>query len=962
MSEPRSAAPRSEEREPAYEGAVGKTRLRSIHLTLPTGFVRLVQLYDVVDVAADPHLKEPALGGALHRFETGEALAIPFVYHDPAARKLALVVPSELRHEVLALRAKLLRELDDDRDSPVPSYAAEATTVVGTAALRAYLESKSTSAAAGELEKEKQDVLRREAALREREGALGAREAALAQREQDFAVRNEALSQREGRLHARAETVTRREDELRTLSEEVEAARADLRIQEQELEARFEMLHEREAGLIQRAESGTIGLGASSVEAAPRAPVAAPAEPAVPIAAARAGDSESAEALAQLVRDVADDVVEEVPDVLDEVEELEELDDLEPLETSPAASMADRVPSDLSSAVEMAVASLKDDVQMIEDDDDAEDDVEELDDVVPIEDVTGLHANVLPAEPTTTSSGTHATAAEPEPAGPQPTVPPPPLFARLRPGADGSVVLAPEGVRMYAKLAPGQDERFPAGATAELLVQLAVVDECPVVLLTVAEQTDGRPEVVRAALDPREDAGREVLEHLRRDCAARVSLHAATGRFLRTIEARGERERNVLRVLERVGKMRTASSVEFATAADRVLGTPPPIRAKDHPFVAPSELAAAPNAAAAKKALDTLEAWAGHDKMDRALLGLSIPADHVEGTLRHHLEQAIRFGLPFSASLREQAIALELALDPAELAAAQVQAFVETTKRPDRGGLSREDAAASFEALLAAAAEAELSIDTDTYDHAFGIIREVRGGDTAAVEPASFPKLGNDALLLLLEHPKYRRDAAIELASRKDPALADRLCKAVRKMPRNEVVRVVPKLVELGDDAGDALIDGLGARKTFVRQAFALGLGHLKLRRAVVPLLHLLAAEESEVWREVARVLGGFGQAGLRTIARQLKDPKAPRERYILTLAHLANHGCDKQVDKLTKEERASVAAMAVEALTLRQEARTVDDRARGDKKLPSRDPVLEFSRRFYAEVEGRAPEGDLEE
>ncbi|MEZ4335099.1 MAG: hypothetical protein R3B82_00535 [Sandaracinaceae bacterium] len=181
-------------------------------------------------------------------------------------------------------------------------------------------------------------------------------------------------------------------------------------------------------------------------------------------------------------------------------------------------------------------------------------------------------------------------------------------------------------------------------------------------------------------------------------------------------------------------------------------------------------------------------------------------------------------------------------------------------------------------------------------------------------------------------------------------------------MPRNEVVRVVPKLLELGDDAGDALIDGLGARKTFVRQAFALALGHLKLRRAVVPLLHLLASEESDVWREVARILGGFGQASHRTVARQLKDPKGPRDRYVMTLAHLANHGCDRQVDKLTKEERASVAAMAVEALTLRQEAKTIEDRAHGDKKLPKKDPVLEFSRRFYAELEGRAPSEDLED
>ncbi len=916
--------------------------------------MRLVQVYDVVNVGTDPHLKEPALSGALHRFETGETLAIPFVYHDPGLRKLALVVPTELRHEELALRAKLLGTLDDDRESPVPSYAAEAKAVVGVAALRTYLEAKQTSAALAELEQEKKAVAAREAALNQREAALTQREAAAAQREQDITIQNEALAQREDRLHTRAERVTRREDELRTMAEELEAARADIRMQEQELEARFEMLHQREGELVKRAESGATPV-AQLADPADVAPVIEPPTPQpIPVAAApepvrEVGDDD----VVQLV----DDEVEDMSEIVDDVEELEEIEDLEPLETNPAAAIAAPAPSSLSSAVEMVVESLKaGEAQVI-----GEDEVEELDEVVPIEDVTGIVANPLTSSDELPAVKTViAMPAEPEPEGPMPTMPPPPALAGMRAGADAVARLTPDGVRVDAKLADGKEDAF--GEPPELLVQLVVVDECPVVLLTVAERTDRRPEVLRAPLDPRTDAGRELLERLRRECRARVALHGPTGRYLRTVEASGAREANVLRVLDRVAKMRTAAAVEFATAADRVLGTPPPIHAKDHPFVPPSELSPAPNAAAAKRALESLEAWASHDKMDRALLGLSIPADHVDGTVKHHLEQALRFGLPFSPLLRDQAVSHDLAMDVAELVATQIRAFVETTGLPDRGGLSAEEAADGFEALLGAAADAEVAIDTETHEHAWTVIRKVRGGDMARVEPESFPKLSNDELLLLLEHPKYRQDVALELASRKDPALADRLCKAVRKMPRNEVVRVVPKLLELGDEAGDALVDGLGARKTFVRQAFALALGHLKLRRAVVPLLHLLAAEESDVWREVARILGEFGQASHRTVARQLKDPKGPRDRYVMTLAHLANHGCDRQVDKLTKEERASVATMAVEALTLRQEAKTIEDRARGDKKLPKKDPVLEFSRRFYAELEGKAPDEDLED
>jgi len=956
ISEPNAPAPpRAEEQEPPYEGARGRTRFRSVHVTLPSGFVRLVQVYDGVNVATDPHLKEPALAGALHRFETGESLAIPFVYHDPAAHKLALVIPTELRHEELSLRAKLLGELAEDDASPIPSYAAEATTVVGIAALKAYLERQNTSAALSQLDQREKQLAHREAqvggrenAVEQREKAVQEREQAAAQHERDVAVKDDAFSQREARLQARAEQVTRREDELRMWAEELEAARADLRMQEQELEARFEMLHQREGELAQRAE------------ASGSTPVAAPVNE---------GDVvQLTDDDVQAVSPAADDVQA----IDDDLDEIEELDDLQPLETNPAASA-----NDLASEVQMVDPGVQpvgeDDVEEIVDDVEEIEEIEELEELEPIEDVTGVHAE--PTAPLEASATVIADVPKKPVArleledveeelakAPKPSVPPPPQLDQGRWGAKAIPSLVDDVVRIHAYLPAGKEDRFAEGEAADLLVQLVVVEERPVVLLSIVEQTDSRPTVLRAPLDPREDDGKEILEHLRRDCSARVALHDGAGTYLRTIDASGPRGMNALRILERVSKMRTAAAVDLDTAIERVLGTPPPVSAKDHPFLPESERKPAADAAAAKKALDEVEQWASHEKMDRAMLGLSIPADDVDGTVQHVLEDAIRFGLPLTPRLREHSLLQDIEPDPAALVERQIVALIDTTKKPDRSGLSVEEAATAWETLLDAAAEAEYAIDTDTHEHAWSLIRKVRGGDVADVDAESLPKLSSKELLLLLEHPKYRRDAAIELASRKEPEHAERLCKAVRKMPRSEVVRVVPQILALGDEAGDALIDGLNARKTFVRQAFALSLGHLGLRRAVVPLLHLLASEQSDVWREVARVLGGFGKASFRTVSRQLKDPKGPQERYVTTLAHLIHHGCEKDVDKLTKDSRPAVATMAVEALTLRQEAKTIEDRALGTKSLPGKDPILQFSRRFYEEIEGKAPSEDLED
>jgi HEAT repeat protein len=184
--------------------------------------------------------------------------------------------------------------------------------------------------------------------------------------------------------------------------------------------------------------------------------------------------------------------------------------------------------------------------------------------------------------------------------------------------------------------------------------------------------------------------------------------------------------------------------------------------------------------------------------------------------------------------------------------------------------------------------------------------------------------------------------------------------KAVRKMPRADVVRVVPRIAEFGEAAGDVLIDGLAAKKTFVRQSAALALGYLKLRRAVVPLLHLLGSEPTEVWREVARVLGEFGTGAFRALSRGVKDPKGDADRFTLALAHLANNGCAKQVEQLAADRDARTADVARLALTLRDRARQGAAEVRGERPLSGDDAVRAFSQRFYAELAGTAPDIDL--
>lgn len=946
--------PASDVRETPYQGRAGATRMENVHVPLAGGTLRAIPVARVVNASTDPHLRDAALAGTLHHVEGGVELAIPFVLHDPALRKLAIVLPESLRHEQLRERARFLAQVADDPSAPVPAYVAEATVVVGPSQLAAYLAQPSASArrAADEAElvQKRKEVGAAQQELIAREEVLAEREQALVQREQAVVQREQALGQREQRMRERAEDVTRREDELTIRVEEHEAAARELAMREQELVSRLEALAERDRDHAARVAEHERAL--ESMPTPPPPPKSSRPPPSLVVSPVPAAVAVAALAPARvpvatpLEDDVAslDDADAEAPD-----DDIEELDDLEPIRTNPGVEPVVATPTsdDRVSIEGDAVEELVDDDDVEEevDDDDIEADIEAAPDDEPEE-----------ADGALIAGERELASATDEMAGVATGIVAPPALA----GGVEMIALLDEGLSLHVAL--GEREDAFTGE-AELLVQLAVVEGCPVVVLALVDPTAPRPFVRRAAFDPRSPEGRRMLELLRRRFEARTFFWASQ-ELVRQGRVAGPRELNAARTLDRVSRLRGEPGVDAATAIERVLASPPPV-GEPSPFSGEEERGRLDTAGQTAGALAELAEWASPEKMDHALLELSVPRDTIDATFVRVLERAVEHGLALPASLGDRALGAGIADDSAALVARQIDAFRRTLTRPDRGGLDAESIAANWEKLLAAAADAEVAIDSETHDMAWRAIREVRGEQTGSMpggelDPARIAEMGNPELVMLLEHPRHRRVAALALADRGDPELAEALCKAVRKMPRAEVVRVVPRITRLGDEAGDALIDGLSARKTFARQAFALALGHLKLRRAVVPLLHLLGSETTDVWREVARIYGTFGNASFRTLSQKLHDPKAPEERYVLTLAHLANHGCAKQVDALAKDSDKRVATMAARALAMRDDARRQHESVAGARPLEGDDGVLAFSRRFVQELEGTAPEGDL--
>lgn len=874
-----------------YDGREGQTRRETVHVPAGAG-LRTLSVHRVVNVATDPSLRAAALDGSLHTLE-GAALAISFVYHDPQAHRFALVVPPALAHTALAERSALLQRLAIDTTHRVPPYVADAHVVVGSDGLRDYLEGDRT----------------RSAALAEREGRVESREADLARRERRLAE----LEERERRIAERAEAITRREDELRLEAERTEAATRELTQRESALDERFARLREREEATARPARTDPA--------------IASP--PGVDLSSVEMLDDvrDGAVTGVELV-EPADDEFADVGSTAAELEvgqgaeligaELLDDDDDDELDGESAAVLGDDDAEDLDDADELEADELEED--------DLEEDVED-------EDVQDEEEGE--PEPTVI----HRDEAAPVHRSPRGSVAPPESFFD-DPVLEMNARLGSEGVWLHARLGEGYEDAFQD--EVDLLVQYVAVDEVPVVLLTLVDPREPRPYARRAALDPNDDDDRAILEALRDDFRVTVGLYSPDGRFERTREVTApERRTNLTMILERAN--RAEGRLDKVTALERALTAPPPVQLRGHPF---DDAPPAKNAKEAANAVGVLTKWATPAKLDLALLALSIPRQRVDDAFRRILEEAVQHGVALPSNLVSRAISLGVSAEPGELVLQLVDAFRGTARLPDRGGLGADGVVRNWEQLIALASELEVALPSEAHDAAWEDIRAVRGEAAAPKEvaPEALADMSSRDVAALLDHPRLRRPAALELCRRAEPDQVSAVFGAVRKMPRDEVLEVAPRLIALGEAAADALIDGLTARKTFVRQAATLALGELKLRRAIGPLVHLLQTEPSEVWWEVARVLAGFGTAALRPMQRAMKDPKGAEERFSYALVHLATTEPEK-VRALESDPHAKVRAVAVAAMTQKPLAeRHLSLLARGGDE----DGVHSFSRRFY--------------
>src|SRR5687767_15910389 len=86
----------------AYKGTIGQTQTETVHVTNPRGDLVSATVYTTIDAVSDPDLVDRLYAGSLNSLKLeGQGaleLAVPVVYHDPAAEVMVLVLGEAHRH------------------------------------------------------------------------------------------------------------------------------------------------------------------------------------------------------------------------------------------------------------------------------------------------------------------------------------------------------------------------------------------------------------------------------------------------------------------------------------------------------------------------------------------------------------------------------------------------------------------------------------------------------------------------------------------------------------------------------------------------------------------------------------------------------------------------------------------------------------------------------------------------
>jgi hypothetical protein len=884
-----------QEESAAFTGNLGKTQTIHLHVAMADGSIRSVEVYRVVNVGTNPELRERALTGEIHRLEDGQQLALPFVYHDPQARKFALVIPLVLSHLELKERAKLLNELSEDSAHEVPRYVRECTTVTGTRALDTFLNEPPSSFDEGfsKLPPEQKEMH-------------------LKAMESDLAQTQRYVSEREQLVASMAERLSAQEEILRKREQQLDARQRDLVLREQRLEE-----------WPAKPEKQSSSYRPAIVDGEWREVSSFPPK--------------SAEAPSSVALSVVESTVERVV----EDGEVVEVD-------SPKSSIREQIgkidrvrlsgPPPLKLRPGISPPSLNRRGASFPPDASGDD---RLTTVAPHPGENDVAPPPLPVSRSVRDDSTLVRDSEVMTVI-NPDVEPPSHFLSSE---DRQIAMVlDQALWLFVRV---EDVHiYSYRRSLELLIQYREYQRYPIVFLTLVTERKEEFWIRRAVLDPYRDSDRKIIEALAQSYSANVVLYVGSD-YLQTLRITSQRETIAREVLERVEEQieNTQNNVSAADARELAFEEPPPVDTDDLPFI--SYRRKTPTAAAVAMLVEQLVLWIQPERIRQAVLTYSIPRHAIDASIKRLLTESIRFGLALPDELRDKAIKIGLAADHADLIDRQLKAFAASLEQGETD-LDSDAIAANWRKLLDTADALDIAVD----DAIRIVARRNRISslpNVAAKRPLK--SLSVEQLHDRLKQEEIDSELIRELTRRGDPALLPGIFDSFVHLQAEEIYRVMPYMVQYGNDVIDVLINALSSESVHVRQASALALGKLKPRRAMEPLIAQLQNEKTNIWSEFARSIGDYGNGILKSVVRALQTSEGTDQRFVVTLAHLVNNGCSHQVGKLEKDADPRIASAARKATAQYSRMKWEDQAIREGRPLNNATPPLRFSQIFFAEL-----------
>ncbi|MEO8704038.1 MAG: hypothetical protein ABI867_28565, partial [Kofleriaceae bacterium] len=212
----------------AFRGGLGRTQTTTVHVTGPRGELVAAQVHTTIDAVSDPELVDRLhaedLAHTLNTVRFGGSepvrVAVPVLYHDPAAELFVLVLDTAHRHRELEERIAVLEKLRRE-DSAIPAYVKDFAVVFGAPGLEAYLEQRAQQALeTARLQESSRDSDRRRADLSSREGDLERSRIELDKRAREFERANTELTGRQAEVERSRIELARERGELDRLRSE----------------------------------------------------------------------------------------------------------------------------------------------------------------------------------------------------------------------------------------------------------------------------------------------------------------------------------------------------------------------------------------------------------------------------------------------------------------------------------------------------------------------------------------------------------------------------------------------------------------------------------------------------------------------------------------------------------------------------------------------------------------------